>query len=172
MNGQRNRVLMRVALGGILLSLVGAPACAGGGSEGAGEICATYACINAAVLSGTVAVPAETTQLRVKYCSEESCVDGVVQLGAAGAAGACTDEPLPAWGDSVCFTRSTDGAVQVQAQLTRLDDESLPPDGERYTLEIVDVDSGETLLDETREADYETTRRDSCHWCWRADMSL
>jgi hypothetical protein len=157
---------MRLAVWGALL-VPGASACTG--SDGQGETCAAYACVNAAVLSGTVPAPTEAAQLRVKYCSEQACVDGVVELGAAGA---CTGEPLPTWGDSVCFTRSTDGTLQVQAQLTRQDDQSLPPDGERYTLEIVDVASGETLLDETREADYETTRRDNCHWCWSAEMSL
>jgi len=28
------------------------------------------------------------------------------------------------------------------------------------------------LVDEVREADYVTTRRDNCHWCWEAEMSL
>ena len=170
MNGRRSRVLMRVAVGGLLLALGGVPACAG--SEDEGEVCPAYACINAVVLSGTLTVPAETTQLHVEYCSEQACVDGVVQVEALGANAVCTGESLPNWDDSVCFTRLTDGSLQVQAQLTRQDDQSLPPDGESYTLEIVDVDSGQTLLDETREADYETTQRDSCHWCWRADMSL
>jgi hypothetical protein len=172
MNGRRSRVLTRGARTCLWLVLLGVPGCVSSEDAGAGEVCATYACINAAVLSGVVEVPTETTQLRVKYCSEQGCVDGTVDIAGLGSSAACTGEALPAWGDSVCFTRSMDGAVQVQAQLTRQDDQSLPPDGESYTLEIFDAESGESLLEETRAADYETTRRDNCHWCWRAELSL
>lgn len=166
---ERNRVLTRGAGWGLLLVLLAVPAC---GLSDVGEVCLTYACINGAVLSGTVQAPAETRQLRVKYCSEQACVEGPVDIESLTTAEACIADGPGSWGDSVCFKRSADGALEVRAQLTRLDDGTLPADGERYTLEIVDEDSGAVLLDEAREADYVTTRRDNCHWCWSAEMSL
>ncbi len=168
MKSHRHRVLTGGVSCGLLLALLALPAC-GTILE---ETCLDYACGNGAVLKGTVEVPAETTHLRVKYCSEQDCVQGPVDLGSLMTNTACLGDGPGSGGDAVCFTRSSEGAFEVRAQLTRPDDGTLPADGERYTLEISDEDSSAVLVDEAREADYVTTRRDNCHWCWSAEMSL
>jgi len=136
------------------------------------HVCPLYACINGARLSGNVAVPEGTSSVQVEYCSPTECVQGTLQLEPAGSPAACTGSGQPQYSDGICVSRSADGTLAVDAFLTRQDDGTLPPDGERYRLSIVDANSGETLVDETREADYETTRRDECHWCWSAEMRL
>ena len=36
----------------------------------------------------------------------------------------------------------------------------------------VDHDSGDELLQVSREADYVTTAQDACHLCWSAEMTF
>jgi hypothetical protein len=146
-----------------------APACALLGTE---SVCLTYACGNQARLEGEVAVAGDTGLVGVKYCSAVECVEGKLDLSQLGSEQSCVEGIGASFGSDVCFTRDGAGKLQVAASLTREDDMKLPPDGERYTLTIVDEASGDTLLQETREADYVTTREDDCHLCWQAEMSL
>jgi hypothetical protein len=136
------------------------------------EACATYACVNEARLGGEVTLPEETGGVSVKYCSELDCVEGKLDLSQVGSEPSCVRSDQSLFGSDVCFTRDAAGKVQVKASLQRQDDMMLPPDGESYTLTIVDEASGDTLLEETREADYETTREDNCHTCWHTEMTL
>lgn len=141
------------------------------------QVCPLYGCRNAARLTGTVEVPASTARVDAKYCSAKECVEGVIDLHMSADSASCTEPGVVTGGhllgDGVCLTRSSDGSTQILAQLQRpLDDLRLPDNGERYTLVLADHDSGKVLLDEARTADYQTTQRDSCHWCWSADMSL
>jgi hypothetical protein len=136
-----------------------------------GETCATYACVNQARLIGEVAVPDDAGLVNVKYCSEVDCVEGKLDLSKVGSEPSCLGPNQSIFDSDVCFTRGVAGKLKVEASLQRQDDMTLPPDGERYTLEIIDA-AGDTLFEETREADYETTREDNCHLCWQAEMSL
>lgn len=165
MIGAWSRVLTRGTAWGALLLLVGEPGCAEGGG------CLDYMCWSGANMSGVLEAPKETKRVGAKLCSEQKCFEGDVDIDAQEMT--CASDSSS--GDSICFKRSSDAALEVEAWLSTADTgtmPAIPPDGERYTLLIVDRDSGEVLVDETREADYETTRRDNCHWCWSADMSL
>lgn len=157
---------------GVLASLAwmsGVPACSLTHAE---ETCATYACVNVARLQGEIPEAEDAGGVSVKYCSEVDCVEGNVDLSQVGSEPRCVGAAQERFGSEVCFTRDAAGKLQVDAGLARADDMTLPPDGERYTLTIVDGATGSTLLEESREADYETTREDSCHLCWQAEMSL
>jgi hypothetical protein len=139
---------------------------------GMGETCAAYACINNAETVGSFEVPDTVKVVDTEYCSEAGCVEGSVDLSELGAEAACIREYYSPWEDGICFTRADDGTLQLSANLTRNDTGTLPPDGERYTVRVVDHDSGQVLLEQTREADYEVTRQDNCHLCWNAQMTL
>jgi hypothetical protein len=151
------------ALGSLLIGTV--PGC----NAFEAETCLTYACVNEARLRGALVVPEQTGGVTVKYCSKSDCVEGKLDLREVGSERECIGSALDR---NVCFLRDAAGSVQVDASLGRVDDMTLPPDGERYTLTIVNEASGETLLEETREADYEKTREDNCHLCWQAEMTL
>lgn len=135
------------------------------------EECLDYACINAATLKGSVAVAVAPTSVEVRYCGKPGCVEGTLELAPPGET-ACTGGASARFEDGVCLTLQQTGRLEIEAKLTRNDDGTVPPDGEVYTLEIVDATSGETLVDEARDADYEVTRRDNCHVCWKAEMEL
>lgn len=132
-------------------------------------VCADYACGNAARLTGDVALPEGTETVTVEYCSEVECVKSRVDVGVMAAGAACDVHP---YDDAVCLEHREDGKLRVKASLRRGDDGTLPPDGEQYTLTIVDEASGTVLVEESRKADYETTQRDACHWCWSSEMTL
>ncbi|HVJ15634.1 MAG TPA: hypothetical protein VM686_09335 [Polyangiaceae bacterium] len=168
MNGHRMRAWGLVAVVSLVLA-GGGPACTLTQEECA---CPTYACVNEARLAGELALPEDTGGVSVKYCSEVDCVDGKLDLTQVGTEASCVGQDSPGFGSEVCFTRDAAGQVQVSAGLQRGEDGTLPPDGERYTLTIVDEASGDTLLEETREADYAVTREDCCHVCWSAEMAL
>lgn len=154
------------------LSMAAALAVAGCDSEADEEACPTYACINDAKLEGRLTVTEAVKVVEAEYCSEAGCVAGTVELEGAETQPACTHDGSEPWGDGICFTRTAPDELELSATLTRTEDGTLPPDGEGYTLRVVDHDSGEVLLDEAREADYEITRQDVCHVCWSADMAL
>lgn len=165
-------MMTRTKLGGLgmvaslLVAIV--PACSMVGEE----VCLTYACVNQASLTGEVGLPEGTRDVTVKYCSAAECVEGTLDVSDVGTEKKCTGPAAARFSSDVCFTRDASGVLRVEAVLGGEDDMTLPADGERYTLTIVDEASRETLLDETRSADYETTRQDNCHLCWNAEMSL
>jgi hypothetical protein len=74
---------------------------------------------------------------------------------------------------SVCATRTTSARLELEASLTGGDTGSVPPDGESYTLVVLDHDSERVLVDEERQADYDaSSNQDSCHHCWLAQMTF
>jgi hypothetical protein len=168
MNNEKNRAKYWLTVSSVALAALALPGC-GVTHE---EVCPTYACLNGAQLQGTAKVAETVTMVDAEYCSELGCVDGTVDLAAASAEPVCTQQHAAPYDDAVCFRRSAAGELEVKANLTRAEDGTLPADGERYTLRVVDHDSGEVLIDETRRADYEVTREDTCHVCWSADMAL
>src|SRR5688500_15041405 len=56
-----------------------------------------------------------------------------------------------------CATWTTSARLDLEASLTGEDTGSVPPDGESYTLLVVDHDSERVLVDEERKADYEAS---------------
>lgn len=132
--------------------------------------CPTYACGNEAKLTGKLAVPKDAGAARVKFCKGADCVGGPIDLSQVGAEPTCVGDGQVGIGD-VCVTRDSAGDFQVEASLVGQDND-VPPDGELYTLAVMDEESGDVLLEETRAADYVITREDCCHRCWHARMNL
>jgi hypothetical protein len=163
-----------VSIGAALLVGVGSLVAASSGCsslDGGTEQCLGYACLNAATLTGSVTVAKPPASVEVRYCGKLGCVDDTLELAPPGET-ACTSGNSGRFEDGVCLTLQRTGMLQIEATLTSHDDGSLPPDGEEYSLEIVDAVSGETLVEQSRAADYEVTRRDNCHVCWKAEMAL
>lgn len=166
---RETRVWAVAALAGATLLVAASGGCSS--LDGGSEECLNYACINAATLKGSVAVADAPTSVEVRYCGTSGCVEGTLELAPSGET-ACTGGASARFEDGVCLTLQQTGRLEIEAKLTRNDDGTVPPDGEVYTLELVDAASGETLVDESRDADYEVTRRDNCHVCWKAEMEL
>jgi hypothetical protein len=151
-----------------LALFAGGPACT---LEQADCACPAYGCVNAGKLTGDIALPTKATGARVKYCDQVDCLEDVLDLSQIASAPelTCVRDDGPSF-SMVCFQRDAAGKVHVEATLER--DGEMPPDGERYTLTIVEEASGDTLFEVAREADYEVTREDCCHRCWSAEMTL
>ncbi len=132
--------------------------------------CASYACVNAAALSGPVLLSDSVLRVDAKYCRVGGeCVEGAIELEKlAVARQLCTATEIASY---VCLSRDPQGEWEVNARFA-LGDGKPRPDGDEYTLTVVDADSGDVLVDVTRVADYEVTRQDNCHLCWGAEMSL
>jgi hypothetical protein len=163
-----------VSVGAALLvgvsSLVAASS-ACGSLDGGSDECLDYACLSVATLRGSVAVAKPPASVEVRYCGKRGCVDDTLELAPPGET-ACTSGNSGRFEDGVCLTLQQTGMLQIEATLTSHDDGSVPSDGEEYSLEIVDGASGETLVEQSRDAYYEVTRRDNCHVCWKAEMAL
>jgi hypothetical protein len=130
--------------------------------------CQPYLCWGAASLRGELEVPVATERVNAKFCSESRCVEGVVELESADAQhSACVRNEE----DEVCFKRPASDRLEVTAFLREPEGSALPDDGERYTLSVVDADSGQELSRVERFADYDDSS-DQCHHCWVAEMTL
>ena len=133
--------------------------------------CDDYACVNSASMTGEVEISDNVMSVDVEYCSERGCTGGLMDVGKMNQT-TCNDGMPGAFDDGVCIRRTVEGKLEVEAALTRPDNGKLPADGESYSLEIIDHDSGEDLLHVRQEADYVKTRQDECHLCWKAEMTF
>lgn len=130
--------------------------------------CPDLYCPTSTRLTGTLQVPETASAIDARYCGDGQCVGGMVALSPG--LQTCAREPLePGGNGAVCLTWRTAGNVEVRAEIMN---RHVPPDGEPYTLVLVERGSGVVLLNEAREANYETTRPDDCTTCTGASMSL
>lgn len=133
--------------------------------------CPLIGCSISATLSGPVRVPEETTSIDARYCGDGACVGGTIVFHWDAALLKCASERLEGHpSGSVCVTSTAVGELEIRAEL---DHNRVPPDGGQYTLTLVDHDSGETLLAQTREAKFQTSHDpDGCQSCTAAAMRL
>ena len=153
---------MGVTLGTVMLL---AAAC---GS--ADQVCLAYACANMAELTGSVSLPATTTQVDVSFCSQGKCHTGLIDWSApTGARSGCT--AMPQEDSEVCLKPNGD-SFDLRAVLGVTGDNGPPPPSTEYHLTLVDHATGEMLLDVTRTMTYGVTREDNCHTCWSGGATL
>jgi hypothetical protein len=131
------------------------------------NLCAAYACLNRATLTGIAAVSTPPTLLDVSFCSQGVCQKGLVDVAQDPTAAACAT-----WDSSSVCLKPIDGGLDVDATWEYGIMDEPPPDGTEYQLQLIDHGTGDALLDVTRTTSYELTRVDNCHRCWYAEMSL
>jgi len=131
--------------------------------------CTLDSCPSGAGVTGKFELGDSTAAVDAKFCNAHArCVTALINRrdfswGREFCAGLNRSE--------ICFSGPTDGQVEVSARLLQ-DSGDMPPDGESFTLTLVDHDSKQVIVEQTRFADYETTREDDCHHCWWAAMQL
>ncbi|MES1172937.1 MAG: hypothetical protein ABUL62_01320 [Myxococcales bacterium] len=167
-NGKLNarRIIGAVLHGCVLLAAAFGAACSDGSQQD--DVCATYGCVNGALLTGSVALAEGVTLVDVQLCAEGQCHRGALDLRTPD-----TGEQCLRWGfhSHVCLTPSvTPGTAAVDALAEFASD--APPMDVSFQLVLTDRSTGHQLLDETRTAKHEITRQDSCHRCWQASASL
>jgi hypothetical protein len=116
-------------------------------------------------------VPEATTQIDVRFCSKEGCVAGTLDVAQSHESD-CLGQPVGAFQGNVCATRKGRGELQLSASLVARNSEPIPPDGDEYTLEVVDAESNEVLVDREWAADYVPPSSDDCDQCWQATLKL
>ena len=167
MTKTRVNMLQRAIAGLGCLPLLGA-LIASGCSDTDSGVCATYACVNEALLSGNASLGREATLVDVQLCVDDVCHEGPIDLSAPDGGAPCLN-----WDglSHVCLTRSDDsGAITVDAVAEFAP--NVTPHDASVRLVVTDHDTGGTLLDETRSTTHEITREDNCHRCWQAKATL
>lgn len=140
--------------------------------EAGEQDCLAYACTSKAYLNGSVEIPDDTSAVDVRFCSTWGCLEGLLDVREVRET-ECASGPVADFHGSVCATRTASGRLELEASLSGEDTGSVPPDGESYTLEVVDHDSGRVLVDEETKANYDTSsNQDSCHRCWLTKMTF
>jgi hypothetical protein len=136
------------------------------------QVCKPYSCSSTASLNGTIEVPDDTSAVDVTFCNKLGCFEGLIDVEQLRET-ECASGPLADFHASVCATRTASSTLELEASLTGEDTGSVPPDGESYTLKVVDHDSERVLVDEERKADYDALpNQDGCHHCWQTQMTL
>ena len=135
-----------------------------------GEVCLAYACSNMAELTGSVSLPATTTQVDVSFCSQGKCKTGLIDWSAPTAPrSGCT--PTSGEDSEVCLKPNGD-SFDLRAVLGVVGEDGPPPKSTEYHLTLVDHANGGVLLDVTRAMTYGVTRQDNCHTCWSGRATL
>src|SRR4051794_23334549 len=138
-------------------------------ASGCSRMCAAYECMNRVVLTGNVVLPKEVTVVDFRFCAENMCNEGSIDL----AAGKCSSWDLT--GPKVWLTDSTSEAesLAVDAESSPMPEREDPPDV-RVQLRLVAHATGEVFLDATRTAKAKSSLNstDDCHECWGATATL
>jgi len=135
--------------------------------------CAAYNCRNQVVLTGSVVVPKEMSVVDFRFCAENKCNEGSIDLAEGNAQTACASWDLT--GSKVCLTNTTSEpeSFALRAESSPFPEREDPPDVS-VQLRLVDHATGEVLLDETRTAKAQSSANstDDCHECWGATATL
>ena len=138
-----------------------------GCSSNEGLVCATYACNNRGVLSGTVELSTAKV-VDVRFCEDFDCRDGLIDLESLD-----NDRACATWQYNLqaCFFPSAgSGTYAVEAVWGH--DELLPEGSHTLKLIVTDHTTGAELVSEARAIEYEVTRKDACHLCFAAQAEL
>jgi hypothetical protein len=123
--------------------------------------CLDYGCMPRARLHGDVQLPAGVKTIDAEYCAADDCKQ--VELDATSTA------PCSAPDDGVCL--SGEGEKRALS-VTWPNGDS--PRNKPYSIKLVDHDTGQILLDETRTmTGHVGPQQDDCHDdCWSAEAEL
>jgi hypothetical protein len=135
--------------------------------------CALYDCLNRVVLTGSVVLPKEVSVVDFRFCAENKCNEGSIDLLDGNARVPCASWDLT--GSKVCLNKKAGepDSFAVDAESSPFPEREDPPEVS-VQLRLVDHATGEVLLDETRTAKSQSSSNntDDCHECWGATATL
>jgi len=132
--------------------------------------CQPYSCGNVVSLNGSIVVAKEVTVVDFRFCADNKCNEGSIDLTEGKARMPCTiADPI---GSRVCLSQTSEpSSFALRAQSFQLRENEVPHDV-TVQLTLVDHATGGVLLDETRTAESSIGWTDNCHVCWGAEATL
>jgi len=161
-----SRRMKRFGMSSTAFALFSAFAALAGGCS---SMCDLLGCPAGASLSGSVVVAKEVSVVDFRFCAEDTCNEGSIDVAEGNARMPCASWDLT--GAQVCLTKTSEPqSFALRAVTFKL--RGYDPHDVSVQLRLVDHATGAVLLDETRIAKSSIWRHDECHLCWSAEATL